>query len=190
VGDHVRLQNQVGNHPRRWDRTGVVIEVCRYHQYVVRVDVSGRITIRNCRFLRKYTPVFQPDRRKSILDDLKYLPTNSVDPPSPTPTTIDGGELTPGTGVPSHPDDSSTPRVPLPPSASEHHPPGSSGPSLQPLVVNPNVSPLPMSSPQPSCPETSTQPPIEPDVSPVKLRRSTRVRRPPKWQTSDDFILY
>ena len=34
VGDHVRLQNQVGNHPRKWDRTGVVIEVRQHHQYV------------------------------------------------------------------------------------------------------------------------------------------------------------
>jgi len=75
-----------------------VIEVCQYHQYVVRVDGSGRITIRNRRFLRKYTPVFQPDRR-SILDDLKYLPTNPVDQPSPTLTTIDESEPIPSVGV-------------------------------------------------------------------------------------------
>ena len=63
VGDHVRIQNQVGNHPRKWDKTGIVIEVCQYHQYVVRVDGSGRITIRNRKFLRKYTPVYKPDRK-------------------------------------------------------------------------------------------------------------------------------
>ena len=27
VGDHVRLQNQVGTHPTKWDYTGIVIEV-------------------------------------------------------------------------------------------------------------------------------------------------------------------
>ena len=26
IGDSVRIQNQTGNHPSRWDRTGVVIE--------------------------------------------------------------------------------------------------------------------------------------------------------------------
>jgi len=76
------------------------------------------------------------------------------------------------------------------PSVGEHQPittttpPGSSGPSPQLSVVIPGVPPS-----QPPCPETSTQPPIEPDISPVKLRHSTRVRRPPKWQTSDDSIL-
>ncbi|VDI84111.1 Hypothetical predicted protein [Mytilus galloprovincialis] len=27
VGDHVYIQNLVGNHPRRWERTGTVVEV-------------------------------------------------------------------------------------------------------------------------------------------------------------------
>ena len=74
VGDHVRVQNQVGNHPNRWDKTGVVDEVRQYHQYVVRMDGLGRSTVRNCKLLRKYTPVYQPDRKRSILDDLKCLP--------------------------------------------------------------------------------------------------------------------
>ena len=50
VGDHVRIQNQVGNHPNKWDKTGVVVEAHQYHQYVIRVDGSG-ITIRNRKFL-------------------------------------------------------------------------------------------------------------------------------------------
>ena len=56
VGDHVYLQNLMGNHPRRWDRTGVVVEVRQYHQYVIRVDGTGRVTIRNRQHLRKFTP--------------------------------------------------------------------------------------------------------------------------------------
>ena len=39
VGDHVRDQNQVGNQPRKWDRTGRVIEVKQFDQYVIRIDV-------------------------------------------------------------------------------------------------------------------------------------------------------
>ena len=35
VGDYVRIQNQTGNFPRRWDKTGQVIEVRQYNQYLV-----------------------------------------------------------------------------------------------------------------------------------------------------------
>ena len=100
VGDHVRIQNQVGNHPNQWDKTGVVVVVRQYHQYVIRVDGSGRITIRNRRLLRKYIPAHQPDRKRTILDDLRYLPTsNPSDQLPPTPTTP--------TDVPIHPNASS-----------------------------------------------------------------------------------
>ena len=57
IGDSVRIQNQVGPHPTKWDKTGVVIEVRQFDQYVVRVDGSGRVTLRNRKFLRKYSPV-------------------------------------------------------------------------------------------------------------------------------------
>ena len=56
VGDHVYLQNLVGNHPRRWERTGSVVEVRQFHQYVIRVDGSGRVTLWNRQHLRKFTP--------------------------------------------------------------------------------------------------------------------------------------
>ena len=65
IGDYVRLQNQIGNNPRKWDRTGKVIEVKQFDQYVVRVDGSGRQTTRNRQFLRKYTPAISSDPRKS-----------------------------------------------------------------------------------------------------------------------------
>ena len=60
IGDHVYLQNLVGNHPKRWERTGVVIEVRQHHQYVVKVDGSGRVTLRNRGHLRKFTPFMKP----------------------------------------------------------------------------------------------------------------------------------
>jgi len=84
VGDHMRIQNQVGNHPKRWDKTGVAVEVRQYHQYVIRIDGSGRSTIRSRKFLRKDTLVYQSDRKRSILDDMKHLPPTypSDQPPS------------------------------------------------------------------------------------------------------------
>ena len=56
VGDTVRLQNLLGPHPNKWDKTGVIIEVRQFDQYVVRVDGSGRVTLRNRKHLRAYTP--------------------------------------------------------------------------------------------------------------------------------------
>ena len=60
AGDFVRIQNQTGPHPYKWDKTGRVIEVRQFDQYMIRVDGSGRMTLRNRKFLRKYTPVAPP----------------------------------------------------------------------------------------------------------------------------------
>ena len=57
VGDHVLIQNQLGNNPRRWEKRGIIIEVLPYRQYKVRVDGSRRITLRNRKFLRQYRPL-------------------------------------------------------------------------------------------------------------------------------------
>lgn len=57
IGDSVRVQNQSGPHPTKWDKTGIVVEVRQFDQYVIRVDGSGRVTLRNRKFLRKYVPV-------------------------------------------------------------------------------------------------------------------------------------
>ena len=197
VGDHVRLQNQAGRHPNKWDKTGVVVEVRQYHQYVIRVDGSGRITIRNRRFLRKYIPACQPNRKRTILDDLRFLPTsNPSDQSQLTPT--------PPTDVPIHPDAPSdspskllvtpatTSIIPRSPTA-PITPPCPPGPSQEPSTANPTVtSPYSSTHPEAPCPEVPSQPPIrgDPEPSPTNLRRSTRIRRPPKWQTSGDYILY
>ena len=56
-GAQVSVQNQAGNKPKRWDRTGTIVEVLPPQQYKVRMDGSGDITLRNRRFLRKITPI-------------------------------------------------------------------------------------------------------------------------------------
>ena len=73
VGDHVRIQNQIGNFPKRWDKTGTVtiIEVRQFDQYAIKVYGSGRVTLRYRKFLRKYLPVITPAKPRSILDDLR-----------------------------------------------------------------------------------------------------------------------
>ena len=61
IGDVVLIQNQRGTpkEAKRWDRSGVVLEVGKFDKYVVRVDGTGRITTRNRGFLRKAEP-YQP----------------------------------------------------------------------------------------------------------------------------------
>ena len=54
--DHVMIQNQTGPFPNKWGKSGVVVELKDYHQYVVKVDGSGRLTVRNGKFLRKFNP--------------------------------------------------------------------------------------------------------------------------------------
>ena len=51
VGDQVHIQNQYGNHPKRWDKIGLVMQVSEHDKYMVRVYGLGRVTARNHRFL-------------------------------------------------------------------------------------------------------------------------------------------
>ena len=53
VHDIVQIQNQLGCKPSRWDATGVVVEVKPHDQYLVKVHGSGRLTLRNRKFLKK-----------------------------------------------------------------------------------------------------------------------------------------
>ena len=57
LGDIVAVQNK----QKRWTKTGIIVEKLDNRQYRVRMDGSGRITLRNRRFLRKVSPsVRQP----------------------------------------------------------------------------------------------------------------------------------
>jgi hypothetical protein len=56
-GDLVSLQNQHGPRAKKWDKTGLVVEVLPHQQYRVKVHGSGRITLRNRQYLRKISPI-------------------------------------------------------------------------------------------------------------------------------------
>ena len=62
-GTTVLIQNQAGQHAKRWDRTGSIVEVKPNDQYVVRVHGSGRVTLRNRRFLRPITGLLPFERQ-------------------------------------------------------------------------------------------------------------------------------
>jgi hypothetical protein len=80
IGDCVRIQNQIGYYPLKWDKTGVIIEVRQFDQYEVKVDGSGRVPLRNRKFLGKYVPAKSLKTTKTIQDDLwcKNVPATST----------------------------------------------------------------------------------------------------------------
>ena len=53
LGDRVAVQNQAGRRATKWEKTGTVVEIRDHNKYVIKVDGSGRLSIRNRRFLRK-----------------------------------------------------------------------------------------------------------------------------------------
>ena len=63
VQDTVQVQNQVGFKVSRWDVTGIVVEVKAHDQYLVKIHSSGRLTLRNRKFLKKIIPYSQGDNQ-------------------------------------------------------------------------------------------------------------------------------
>ena len=76
VGNSVRIQNQTGNAPRRWDKSGQVVEVRQNDQYAIKVHGSGRVTLRNRQFLRLYVPHTEKPCPRRITDDIPNRPAD------------------------------------------------------------------------------------------------------------------
>ena len=83
IGDRCFVQNQSGNSPKPWDRTGIVADVGANDQYIVKIDGSGRLTSRNRRFLRQFQPasmVIQPAPAPNSLND-RLFPSSEEETP-------------------------------------------------------------------------------------------------------------
>ena len=186
VGDYVHIQNQTGNNPRKWDKAGKVVEVRQHDQFAIRVDGSGRITLRNRKFLRKFTPAMTraaPDNRDAF-------------PPLPVAIELQRTRPTPTPAV----------RPPCTPSLTAHQPHASTAmsppltvqlppapPSPRPLQDKIPTTPEPMPlrshviSPAQRTPASDTvllTPKISTPHAPslnVPLRRSTCTTVPPSW---------
>ena len=183
VGDMVRVQNQTGPYPNKWDRTGSVVEVRQHDQYVVKIDGSGRITLRNRRFLRKFSPVHNvlPPPR-SIYDDLATrilvpasimsprLPDLNCDPGLPVAQTV---SPPPPALIPVSP-----PRHGAPPTLATPAAPGRGTPRRAMLWASP-PAPMDPGAASPPGPDTSHPAPG------TGLRRSTRTANAPAWH--DDY---
>ena len=82
LGDDVYIQNLVGNHPRRWERTGKIVECKDFDQYNVKIDGTGRCTLRNRKHIRKFTPVSLSENPSPVIpSQIRMSPY--VEPPVP-----------------------------------------------------------------------------------------------------------
>ena len=105
VSDFVAIQNQ---HTKQWERSGRVVEVMPNRQYRIRVDGSGRVTLRNRRFLRKVAPSqpqvipgaaipsspTEPSNGQPVACDVPAQPPAAPIPPSQPTTVLDSGSNT------------------------------------------------------------------------------------------------
>ena len=80
-GANVVLQNQRGPRARRWDKTGRVIEALDNRQYRIRLDGSGRISLRNRRFMR----LISPQAPQALPQPLPAAPEPQLAAPHPRP---------------------------------------------------------------------------------------------------------
>ena len=70
IGQNVFVQNQTGNYPQRWGKTGSVIDRGPGpRQYYVRMDGSRRVSLRNRKFLRKSTAVADLVNQTPVLEN-------------------------------------------------------------------------------------------------------------------------
>jgi hypothetical protein len=83
VGQTVNVQNQTGSKPLRWDRTGVITEVGDHRQYSIRMDGSGRLSLRNRKFLRPTTPLHVDQLRPAVSTWTQLPPGEDRSDPTP-----------------------------------------------------------------------------------------------------------
>ena len=174
VGDLVRVQNQTGPHPNKWDKTGRIVEVRQHDQYMIKIDGSGRITLRNRKFLRKFIPVYYDRPTRSIYDDLATRVTGQT--PLVTPQLPDEGDpATPAT---------QTGHTPSPTVTSARAPQRETTPdAVTPTTPGRDTPRRPiLQTPRPArAPETPEPDVVEPPAPPIGLRRSSRATGVPTW---------
>ena len=123
-GQSVYVQNQrgVGKAAKRWDRSGVILENKGFDKYSVKIDGSGRVSDRN----RKYLKAFTPDKLNKLRGPSHQEPgdqTEEVFQPSPQTHDVSTPDVTP---------------LPMPPSPQTHDvvtPQDDSTPDVEPSPI-------------------------------------------------------
>ena len=178
-GATVLIQNQTGQHPKRWDRTGRVVDVKANDQYAVKVHGSGRVTLRNRRYLRPITSLV-PFEGPLEPCPPPPIPSNAGDAP-PYPTSVAPTHRAPSSPPCHYQRDEVDEDIPSRPAS---------------VVSEPDATPRGATAsdtlPIPSPPQALTSPrhpvfeclpspsPGEKQALPT-VRRSQRARRPPAY---------
>ena len=55
----IQKQKAAGTLAKRWDKTGVILEIMGFNRYTVKVGGSGSVTNRNCCFLKSFKPAME-----------------------------------------------------------------------------------------------------------------------------------
>ena len=159
AGDWCYIQNQTGNHPNRWDRSGVIVDVLGHDSYLVKVDGSGRLTKRNRRFLRQFvraSPFLSYSRSKPMLPPVDPTLAEGDHQINDTHPPIEHSDNTPLSVV--------TPCIaPLPPSP-QPEPMSENHSSHELSLPDPNIN-------QPARPEPSINQPARPQRTSRAPRR-------------------
>ena len=85
VGDQVFVQDQTGPTPKRWSKSGTIVESLPHDSFLVRIDGSRKLSRRNRQFLRKFTPFTTDNSEKvatcvALSDQTTPIPVNSTLP--------------------------------------------------------------------------------------------------------------
>jgi hypothetical protein len=85
ASDKVMVQNQAGPHPKKWDRSGTVVEIKGNDQYGIKIDGTGRITPQNRRFVKKFIPVNLDTRALPSNEERRMSNVRNVYPENQAP---------------------------------------------------------------------------------------------------------
>ena len=151
LGDRCYIQNQAGNFPKRWDRSGTVMEINDFDSYTLKVDGTGRVTRRNRKYLRKFEAaspnIMTATPLGSSVDDTTNQIDDSLNQSAPTAAS------SPVSMAVSSP----APTAVFPPAPTAATLPAPTAVSTPAPTAAPSPDPSPISSPAPATPIRPTR---------------------------------
>ena len=188
-GDKVFIQNQVGPNPRKWERTGTIVECKDHDQYAVKVDGTGRVSLRNRKFLRKLKPIPGPSSSPVSDPVITTLPTR--EPEKETTRDVEQGTEFPTDYTPSampamqqpdlHTHHSPVPTLTYPSPAPVHPAPQPASP-VHSVTKPTSTSASPTTTPFPAVTTVPATP--APVTRPQRTRRPNTLFNPGTWDLS------
>ena len=77
-GDHVYIQDQAGKTPKKWNKSGIVLESLPHNSYLIKIDGSNKVTKRNRQFLRSFVPFQSGNIHKKVTQPMTQEETSAA----------------------------------------------------------------------------------------------------------------